>query len=143
MKKLSFKRFVNNFMNYLNPRVYELYIEEYFDPMLWFHNIENELEEKNEDEYNELEPFVINLYMLSSNPDDIFVYDEPLVNPKKFLDEDKNSSCPICLENFKKYQIISITLCEHSFCSVCLDNWFNERLENRLSRICPLCRTIL
>ena len=143
MKKLSFKRFVNNFMNYLNPRVYELYIEEYFDPMLWFHNIENELEEKNEDEYNELEPFVINLYMLSSNPDDIFVYDEPLVNPKKFLDEDKNSSCPICLENFKKDQIISITLCEHSFCSGCLDNWFNERLENRLSRSCPLCRTIL
>lgn len=47
---------------------------------------------------------------------------------------DTNSSCPICLENYRMGDICITLPCAHSFHKVCLEEWFQFRIN------CPLCR---
>lgn len=44
-------------------------------------------------------------------------------------------SCPICLENVKKEDIIIPNFCSHEFCFNCLIKWSTK------NAYCPLCRT--
>lgn len=44
------------------------------------------------------------------------------------------SKCSVCLEQFKKNQVISILPCSHKFHYKCMKPWF------RKSTCCPLCR---
>ncbi|XP_074493046.1 nuclear factor 7, brain-like isoform X1 [Sebastes fasciatus] len=43
--------------------------------------------------------------------------------------------CPVCHDVFRDPVVLS---CSHSFCKVCLKNWWREKL----TRECPVCKTI-
>lgn len=45
-----------------------------------------------------------------------------------------NNQCPICLNN----ESTEVTLCDHAFCTVCLDSWLGAGHFS-----CPLCREYL
>ena len=44
--------------------------------------------------------------------------------------------CSICLENFKKKSIVSITPCNHVFHFKCIKNWLYKNIKNTK---CPNC----
>ena len=44
-------------------------------------------------------------------------------------------SCSICLESFKKNQIVKILCCEHKFHRKCIHTW------NKQNSTCPICRS--
>ncbi len=47
----------------------------------------------------------------------------------------ENNSCPICLDEYdKKYKIVKLNLCNHTYHQHCIDNWLKINLN------CPLCR---
>lgn len=49
-----------------------------------------------------------------------------------------NSSCPICLTDYKKTDDPVVTLdCGHMFCEACIEQW------RRRSHTCPLCRSAM
>ena len=49
-----------------------------------------------------------------------------------------NSSCPICLNDYKKTDAPVVTLdCGHMFCEACIEQW------RRRSHTCPLCRSAM
>ncbi|MCQ2819363.1 MAG: hypothetical protein MJ252_19040, partial [archaeon] len=47
-----------------------------------------------------------------------------------------NMNCSICLEDFKRSSIVSVTSCQHVFHSKCLKKWLKEKL---LDPKCPNC----
>jgi len=53
---------------------------------------------------------------------------------KKCKIGESKSKCTICLEQFKKNQVIQILPCHHKFHHKCLKPWF------KTSTCCPLCR---
>ncbi|XP_017289245.1 nuclear factor 7, brain-like [Kryptolebias marmoratus] len=48
--------------------------------------------------------------------------------------QEDDLSCTICHDIFKNPVLLS---CSHSFCKVCLENWF----KRKQSKLCPVCRT--
>ena len=58
------------------------------------------------------------------------------------------NECPICLEEFKKTDIINMLTCNHCYHSHCISNWkLYEKNGNNLNaennknpRGCPMCR---
>jgi hypothetical protein len=44
-------------------------------------------------------------------------------------------NCTVCLENFKKDEIVSILPCKHEFHQLCIETWLKE-----YSKLCPLCK---
>lgn len=53
---------------------------------------------------------------------------------KKCKIGESKSNCTICLEQYKKNQVIQILPCHHKFHHKCLKPWF------KTSTCCPLCR---
>lgn len=49
-------------------------------------------------------------------------------------DNEKYSSCSICLENFKQEENMRRLLCTHIFHPACIDSWFDQ------SPCCPVCK---
>ena len=49
----------------------------------------------------------------------------------------KEEECLICLENFKKGEIITIINCNHKYHTHCIYSWFEKK------KTCPLCDKIL
>ncbi|XP_010424270.1 PREDICTED: E3 ubiquitin-protein ligase RNF181-like [Camelina sativa] len=48
----------------------------------------------------------------------------------------KDSSCPICLQEYEEQQSIIIMPCGHIFCDCCIISWLQVNV------VCPLCRYI-
>lgn len=53
----------------------------------------------------------------------------PLTDPG-----DGDHSCPICFDDLKDVKYVRKTICNHSFCSECLREWFHKK------PVCPLCQ---
>lgn len=67
----------------------------------------------------------------------IILYKDSVLVPKKKLYKDIVTniiSCSICLENYKKEDVILLTECSHLFHHTCLTQWFEK------NRSCPMCR---
>lgn len=62
---------------------------------------------------------------------------EPLLLKKETITLNQNETCTICLETFKKNDIISILNCNHRYHHDCIKRWTEKE------RTCPLCRVIL
>lgn len=65
---------------------------------------------------------------------------DPLFNQKTFDYQILNNNnileeCPICLNNYKNYNIIKN--CGHIFCKRCLFKW------KKFSKNCPICRGLI
>jgi hypothetical protein len=57
--------------------------------------------------------------------------------PVKSFHDDKNMDCPICMEEFKKGELIQpFRVCSHEFHVSCLFSW----LHNQGKTTCPICR---
>jgi hypothetical protein len=57
--------------------------------------------------------------------------------PAKSFHDDKNMDCPICMEEFKKGELIQpFRVCNHEFHVSCLFSW----LHNQGKTTCPICR---
>ncbi len=57
----------------------------------------------------------------------------------KRLDEYKQNECVICVEDFKKGDLVKkIPICHHVFHTKCIEGWFKSKQEE-LSHKCPLC----
>lgn len=54
------------------------------------------------------------------------------------IDEDDDSSCPICFDNFEDGQILRVLPCKHRFHAICVDPWLLNS-----STHCPMCRVDL
>ena len=46
---------------------------------------------------------------------------------------DNDIKCPICLEDFQKYQKMRKLNCKHILCEECCEEWFSENVK------CPVC----
>ena len=46
---------------------------------------------------------------------------------------DKNTTCAICFDNFKKEDSFRELKCKHEFCEECLIDWCSENKK------CPIC----
>jgi hypothetical protein len=56
--------------------------------------------------------------------------------PVKIFDEDETSDCSICMEEFKKGELIQpFVLCAHEFHYSCINSWLLGGKTN-----CPICR---
>jgi hypothetical protein len=57
--------------------------------------------------------------------------------PVKSFQDEKNMDCPICMEEFKKGELIQpFRVCNHQFHVSCLFSW----LHNQGKTTCPVCR---
>ena len=52
-------------------------------------------------------------------------------------DLEESDKCSICLENYKKNDIINVLKCGHKYHKNCIDDWINDNNN------CPLCRLSL
>jgi hypothetical protein len=57
---------------------------------------------------------------------------------KDFKREILQSTCAICIEEYKEDDIIEIRHCSHKFHKKCLASWENSDRSNR--KLCPCCR---
>jgi hypothetical protein len=46
-------------------------------------------------------------------------------------------SCPICKDFFSNPQMLK---CGHSFCSLCINKYFDKTINRKVSDVCPSCR---
>nr|XP_002129362.1 RING finger protein 24 [Ciona intestinalis] len=62
-------------------------------------------------------------------------YKKVILNKKKEnpLEDTKNETCPVCLEDFKKKEVLAICPCHHVFHKKCLCKWLELRPT------CPMC----
>lgn len=67
-------------------------------------------------------------YLTDVNKYNTYVYDNQYSNPY-------TNTCTICLENYKKGELIIELPCKHLFHKECLSKWFNH------NNICPLCKS--
>ena len=61
----------------------------------------------------------------------------PAFAPKTWASSNKiplNKECYICLQTFKKNNIIRQLPCDHMFCEGCLKPWLQKK------SICPICK---
>jgi hypothetical protein len=57
--------------------------------------------------------------------------------PVKSFQDEKNMDCPVCMEEFKKGELIQpFRVCNHEFHVSCLFSW----LHNQGKTTCPVCR---
>jgi len=61
--------------------------------------------------------------------------DEVEALPKVCFEEEERRSCAICLESYKRGELLTALKCDHFFHSDCISLWL------RRSTQCPLCRT--
>ncbi|AIU41314.1 orf75 [Sucra jujuba nucleopolyhedrovirus] len=65
-------------------------------------------------------------------------YGKHLKKMKSNSTEIFNNSCGVCLEDFKKSELVSVlTNCMHAFCVQCIDGW----LAKSNLKYCPICRS--
>jgi hypothetical protein len=92
----------------------------------------------------------VDLYSFISNDSTLELLDKIRTISKKLSVEKYNStfkshlclsntdnSCPICLEKFKKDDLLCKTKCNHEFHNSCLKTWLTE---NSVNNNCPSCR---
>uniref|UniRef100_H2YRR2 RING-type domain-containing protein n=1 Tax=Ciona savignyi TaxID=51511 RepID=H2YRR2_CIOSA len=62
-------------------------------------------------------------------------YKKVILNKKKEnpLEDTKNETCPVCLEDFKNKDVLAICPCHHVFHKKCLCKWLELRPT------CPMC----
>jgi hypothetical protein len=48
------------------------------------------------------------------------------------------TTCPICIENFKEGEYYRTLECKHSFHKKCIDRWFKKDHSD-----CPMCRKLI
>lgn len=58
---------------------------------------------------------------------------------KKVTEKDKDSSCCICLEEYKDNTYKRTLICNHHFHKKCIDKWFRNCNDDDIS--CPMCRS--
>ena len=57
------------------------------------------------------------------------------IKEHKFIDDESSSEiCPICLDNYKKDDILNELKCGHKYHNTCIDDWIKNNNN------CPLCR---
>jgi len=56
------------------------------------------------------------------------------IKEHKFIDESSSEICPICLDNYKKDDILNELKCGHKYHNTCIDDWIKNNNN------CPLCR---
>nr|CAB3265651.1 RING finger protein 24 [Phallusia mammillata] len=54
-------------------------------------------------------------------------------NKDNALQDTKNETCPVCLEDFKNKDVLAICACHHVFHKKCLSKWLDLRPT------CPMC----
>lgn len=65
-----------------------------------------------------------------------YIYKPQTYSPSfKCRDDMKMKECSICLEPFRKDDLVKVTPCNHSFHSKCIDPWLTKH-----STLCPVCR---
>ncbi|KAM4613444.1 nuclear factor 7, ovary-like [Polymixia lowei] len=62
-----------------------------------------------------------------------YLYKDKMASQSSLEEEDL--SCPVCCDIFKDPVILS---CSHSFCKVCLQKWWREKLIQE----CPVCKNV-
>uniref|UniRef100_T1IJZ2 RING-type domain-containing protein n=1 Tax=Strigamia maritima TaxID=126957 RepID=T1IJZ2_STRMM len=56
------------------------------------------------------------------------------ISSMKFISEELNSCCTICLEELNSYWFVTKLPCKHSFHSCCICTWLSDHIT------CPVCR---
>ena len=73
--------------------------------------------------------------ILMTYPNGVF-FEEKIKNIDCPIDQ-VGQSCSICIEKFTNNKKVCLTICNHYFCSECLEEWIKH------TKNCPLCRTNL
>ena len=90
--------------------------------------------------YQRHEMIPIILQHPSSSGDFIFVHTpQPIFNIEYYAPlntDETNDNCSICFEPMNTIRYRRKTICGHTFCSDCLQEWLHKK------KSCPLCNTI-
>uniref|UniRef100_A0A6C0CSL8 RING-type domain-containing protein n=1 Tax=viral metagenome TaxID=1070528 RepID=A0A6C0CSL8_9ZZZZ len=81
-------------------------------------------------DYNETVPFLIQSVVQSSTQQRFDIQAVAPISNDSIKEEDL---CPICFDNLSTIRYRRKTICGHTFCSECLQEWFHKK------KSCPVC----
>jgi hypothetical protein len=87
---------------------------------------------------HENQPDSVNINLFKKLKKSEFIKKE-LPKYKKVTSTDKDSSCCICLEEYKVNTYKRNLTCSHHFHKKCIDKWFRNCQDDDIS--CPMCRS--
>jgi hypothetical protein len=99
---------------------------------------------QNEEEYGEMEQDIVPRDLMNDfnavatsqpEPERIMIY-----NVQSSNDED-TFDCPVCWETFNVNKRVT-TMCDHHYCSSCIENIIRKNIENNTGTQCAMCRTV-
>ena len=87
---------------------------------------------------NEHDPNSVNINLFKKLKKSEFIKKE-LPKYKKVTEKDTDSTCCICLEEYKHNTYKRTLNCNHHFHKKCIDKWFRNCDDDDIS--CPMCRS--